>query len=338
MDLSDITVVILSRGREVVLRKTLEYWNQFDISVMVFHNTESPIDTKEFSTRISYNVSELNYGERCQQIPKLLETQYAILSADDEFYLPSALLKMKAILDNNSDLQSVGGQTVAVGKYGPIKTGYFAYSNMIGYKNNHESPEDRLNSHFNSQNGYLNGGMYRLMRRNLMSQMLQAFGVVSKFTTPYIYEITGEFIVNAYGKSIYISDLYWLRNWVVAPVNNDKWDRRLYVKEWATSEKYSEQFESWRNLLISLLKIEEAELKNILDNFLEIRFRSEEREIAQMSRKKINVSPYFKYILRLIFSPKSLPSNLRKTLERIKQKQIDFDDNEINNALTSLFS
>lgn len=338
MDLSEVTVVILSRGREEILRKTLEYWNQFNISVIVFHNTEFPIDTKEFSTRISYIVSNLNYGERCQQIPTLLKTQFAILSADDEIYLPSALLKMKAILDNHSDLHSIGGQTIAVGKYGPIKTGYLAYSNMIGYKNYHESHVDRLNSHFNPQNGYLNGGMYRLMRRNLMDQMLQAFGFVSNFTTPYIYEITGEFLVNSYGKSKYISDLYWVRNWIVAPVNNAKWDRRLYVKEWATSEKYKEQFESWKMLLVSLLQIEEKELSRILDNFMKNRFLSEEREIAKMSRKKINISSYLKYLLRLIFLPKTLPQNLKKCLEEIKQKKVNFDDNEIENALTFLYS
>ncbi len=336
MDLRDVTVVIMSRGRELELQKTLEYWAKVEISVLVLHNTQKPLQFLKEMPNLKYVVAEVPYGDRCGLVAHHLETNYAILCSDDEIYVPSALASMKAILDEDSELESVGGLTVAVGNYGPITTGNFTYSRMRHYSNQETSPQNRLNYHFRESSGYKNGAIYRLMRKELMVKTMNLFFQVSSFSTPYIYEVTGEIFVNSQGKSIYIDEVYWLRNWINEPVGHNNWDRKLYYKDWSTLEKYDRQYLQWISIMESSCGVKGSEFEEIIRKINKLRAESEFHEIEGNKRRGVALPEQVKWLIRLIFRPNTLPKSLLDTLDNLEKSGVAVDKSAIVSALPAL--
>jgi glycosyltransferase domain-containing protein len=336
MDLRDVTVVIMSRGRELELQKTLEYWAKVEISVLVLHNTQKPLQFLKEMPNLQYVVAEVPYGDRCGLVAHHLKTNYAILCSDDEIYVPSALASMKAILDENPELESVGGLTVAVGNYGPITTGNFTYSRMRQYSNQETSPQNRLNFHFRESSGYKNGAIYRLMRKELMVKTMNLFFQVSSFSTPYIYEVTGEIFVNSQGKSIYIDEVYWLRNWINEPVGHKNWDRKLYYKDWSTLEKYDRQYLQWISIMESSCGVKSSEFDKIILKVNKLRAESESHEIEGDKRRGVALPEQVKWLIRLIFRPSTLPKSLMDTLNNLEKSGVAVDKSAIVSALPAL--
>jgi glycosyltransferase domain-containing protein len=333
MDLRDVTVVILSRGREAELSKTLKFWSQFDISVLVLHNTEKPLESAISATKLKYVVAKVPYGERCGLVAKYLKTKYAVLCSDDEVFLPSALMEMKCLLDEEPELTSVGALTVAVGKYGPSITGTFTYSGMRGYFNLEDSPICRLNHHFNQDNGYRNGAIYRLMRKDLMASTMNLFSQLAQFSTPYIYEVSGEIFVNAFGKTKYIETVYWLRNWINSPVGHKNWNRKLYFKDWVEQDQYRVQYLSWSAIMQNALGLPEAEFYLNLSTIVRLRTNSEEHEIAKDKVHRWALPESLKWILRKVLNPKSLPKGISQTLNDIEKSGVKVNRLEIEKGL-----
>ncbi len=336
MDLKDVTVVIMSRGRELELQKTLDYWAKVDISVLVLHNTQKPLQFLKEMPNLQYVVAEVPYGDRCGLVANHLKTNYAILCSDDEIYIPSALASMKAILEENLEVKSVGGLTVAVGNYGPITTGNFTYSRMRKYSNQETSPQNRLNFHFGESSGYKNGAIYRLMRKELMVKTMNLFSQVSSFSTPYIYEVTGEIFVNSQGKSTYIDEVYWLRNWKNEPVGHKHWDRKLYFKDWSTLEKYRQQYVRWVSIMERSSGIARSEFEVILGKVNKLRADSELNEIEGNKRRRIAVPEHVKWLIRFILRPSTLPKSLMDTLEKLEKSGVVVDKSAIVSALPAM--
>jgi hypothetical protein len=307
-----------------------------EISVLVLHNTQKPLQFLKEMPNLKYVVAEVPYGDRCGLVEHHLKTNYAILCSDDEIYVPSALASMKAILDENPELDSVGGLTVAVGNYGPITTGNFTYSKMRQYSNQETSPQNRLNFHFRESSGYKNGAIYRLMRKELMVKTMNLFFQVSSFSTPYIYEVTGEIFVNSQGKSIYIDEVYWLRNWINEPVGHKHWDRKLYYKDWSTLEKYGRQYLQWISIMESSCGVKSSEFEVIIGKVNKLRAESELHEIEGNKRRKVALPEQVKWLIRFIFRPSTLPKSLIDTLDNLEQSGVVVDKSAIVSALPAL--
>lgn len=336
MDLSDVTVVILSRGRERELVKTLKYWASINISVLLLHNTENPIEITHDMPNLKYVISKVSYGERCGLVQSHLETPYAILCSDDEVYIPSALAKMRELLEDDPDLISVGGLTIAVGMYGPMTTGNFTYSKMHGYSNLGNSGSSRLKSHFDLESGYRNGAIYRLMRKELMNSTMKLFSQLSDFSTPYIFEVTGEIFVNSQGKTSYIDNVYWLRNWMNRPVGHTNWDRKLYFKDWVVEEAYQEQSSDWKNMIQTAIGIQGKEFENIIEKIIQVRGESETNEIKNNKRRKISIPENLKWLIRIALKPRSLPKSLELTLDEMETSGVVVDRKAISFGLSAL--
>ena len=336
MDLRDVTVVILSRGREDILARTLAYWADVNISVLVLHNTKNPLSHTSIGPNIEYHQMEVSYGQRCGNVPKYLKTEYSILSADDEIFIPSSISEMRKILERNSSLASVGGLTIALGKYGPIETGTHSYSNMKNYNNVGADSYGRLQYHFSQATGYRNGGIYRLMRRELMSSLMNTFSKVADFSTPYIYEVTGEIVVNAYGTSKYVNNIYWIRNWINEPVSHSNWDRKLYFCDWITDSNYIGEVKSWNKIMRSFLDLPDDDYIKCIQDIIELRRLSESGETLSLSRKSLPISSNIKWLIRKLFAPSTLPNSFEETLVTMQASGSIFNKLEITRAKSFL--
>ena len=336
MNLSDVTVVILSRGREDILSRTLRYWSKYNICVLVLHNTDNPIETGLLGSNIEYVVDRASYGERCGHISRLLKTRFAILSSDDELYLPSALFALKIQLEKNPNLYSVGGLTIAIGKYGPRKTSIPCYTSMKSYKNLGVSSFERLAIHFSEENGYRTGAIYRLMRKELMGDLMDTFSEIGVISTPYIYEVTGEIIVASYGQSSFISNIYWIRNWINEPVGHSKWNRKMYFSMWAKDPKFKVEILEWSRTLRQILNLTDEEFSKTLESVMKLRVQSEDNEIKRMSRHAIPIPENLKYLIRKVIWPETIPPDVATSLLSMKEMGATFDQEEILNAIDAI--
>lgn len=335
--LKDLTIIILSRGRERILSKTLDFWNSNDIRTVVIHNSEIGIGQKTEVEGSVYLTSTSNYAVRAGIAATYIATNFAIICNDDELYIPSALEKMILKLNENVEFTSVGGQSLAVSKYGAIITGTLCYKDMWQYENLHETPIDRLSHHLDFSKNHI-GAMFRMLRVGTMIDLLNSLKFSDEISTPYIHEATSEILLTIYGKSLYLNEIYWIRNWQEPEVQHKNWDRKLYFHLWWEGIEFSEQRAKWIAILVkfSLGLIELKDFGEILEKNYKLRKVKELHE--QEKRKKgVNIlSTDLKYLLKKFFLPKKLPIPLEIELAHIKSLGIGIDEKEIDKIIKIL--
>ena len=340
MPLSDITIVILSKGREKELLRSLKYWDEIGVAFLVLHNTDASLAYLSTNTKSQYFVSKTNYGTRCGLASQKLATKYGIICADDDIFLPSALAKMCEILDQDQDIQSVGGQTIAIGKYGPIFTATQAYLNMLHYENQYESSQSRLEFHFNLQSDYKNGAIYRLMRTQILKRLLGVFSEISTISTPYIYEVTSEILVTAIGKSLYVKDIFWIRNWLNKPVVHAQWYRKLYFHEWVESAEYELEVKAWMSSITKCIASFENDfdLAPLLPIILMKRKTIEMQEKSKKQMRFSFLDENIKYWIKKFLSNTTLPKEAKESIKSIPASGTLINKQEFATALNTLVS
>jgi glycosyltransferase domain-containing protein len=312
-----------------VLLRTLEYWSSQSVSLVVIHNTENPLNVERFSNQLTYKLDRGSYGERCAILPELIETKYSILSADDELYTPSGLSAMRSFLEENESFSSVGGRTLAIGLYGKQITGTNAYSNMNNYMNSSNSSLDRICNHYNTEFGNRIGGIYRLMRTENFKRIMHAFGKLSKVKTPYIFEVTGEVLINSMGNCVYLPQIYWIRNWINEPVQHGNWDRKLQFTHWLVGIEYADEVSAWKNTVAKEIGLTPQEIELVMQRILEVRSLAERNLPLRKSKIQLWVPVSVKAKLRSLFLPSTMPANFESVLETMRLNGARFDLNEI---------
>jgi hypothetical protein len=331
----EITVVILSRGRESQLQRSVEYWNQTQLQVLILHNTFSPLPTNLFESNVAYVVSTTDFASRSNIASGMIHTKYAVLCSDDELLLPFALGRMGQYLEDHEEVLSIGGRTLALGKLGSKTTATFVYRNMLGYSNLEKSVHERLLHHTKDQQDYKSGSMYRLMCSSLMSEMLKTFSQLSNVSTPYIYEVTGEIIVNGKGRGVYLEELYWIRNWVNEQVEHTNWNRKLYFHQWWGNDYYRNECNHWKKLMQVTLgdSLIPKQLDEVIEDIFEKRRVVEQREI-QRSR---NTKKFLPKGLKAAKHRVSLKSRRENSFEAVIH-QLDSTDPQIKMELQGAVS
>lgn len=336
MALEDITVLILSRGRDDILRRSLEYWASLPLTILVLHHTDSPLTTFSNSKNVKYINSNTPYGARCAIAAQNISSKYAILVSDDDFYLSSGLLALSEALDVRNDLVSVGGQTISVGKYGKLITGTSAYLHTRNYKNLEDSTFERLTKHFNVEEGYINGSMYRLFRADQFIDLMNNLGSLSNIRTPYIFEVSSEILANATGKSEYLNQVLWIRNWINPPVNHSEWKRNLYFFEWATDSEFSDEYNMWREFMRKRLDLDQEIFDDLLQQIIKVRQISEENEISKIRKHSFLIPESIKYFLRRMLRPDSLPSTVEEEIQKLIHAEVLVNQEEVERILKFL--
>ncbi len=336
MALEDITVVILSRGRDEILRRSLEYWASLPMKILVLHHTDSPLTTFTQNKNVNYIQSNTPYGNRCALAAQFISSKFAILVSDDDFYLSSGLLALSDFLEARKDLVSVGGQTISVGRYGKLITGTSAYPHAREYKNLENSISGRLEKHFNIEIGYINGSMYRLFRTNYFIDLMNKLGSLTSIRTPYIFEVSSEIFANAAGKSEYLNCVLWIRNWINPPVNHSEWKRNVYFFQWATDPEYSDEFYAWKEFIRKHLDFELETFDNLLRRIIEVRQLSEKNEISSLKKRRLPIPPDFKYFIRRFIRPDSVPNSVYMEVQKMIDAGVMVNSKEVEKALKFL--
>ena len=336
--LSEITVIIFSRNRPAELSRAIRYWSDLQVDCLVLDNSPNKLAEVPLSPLISYlYCPNINFSQRALIATELIKNKYSIICSDDERYTPTALETMIKEMNSNSEILSVGGHAVAVGRYGPLVYGNFAYSQMLHYENLDSNKLKRIEKHFRQKNlDWPIGAMYRIIRSEAMKKLLTLFYHCQNISTPYVYEVTSEIAVTALGKSKYLDSIFWIRNWQTPAINQSDWDRKLLFSQWWENKKFIDEKVRWvYNLAQEIFPTEGSkEIEKILDSIIELRKTTEKLPTANSNFSIKN--EYMKYYYRRILTPKSMPNTVPKTLLNTTSAGVRSDSREVEFAIASI--
>jgi len=335
----DITIVVISRERHDELKRSLRYWDEIGLAYVVVHNSVNDLAYQSTNLNSVYVKSQSSFADRCGIANNYIKTKYSIICADDEVYLYSALSKMAELLEKNEELESVGGQAIGIGKYGSSLTTTYAYTSMFAYTNLSEDSESRLYYHFNLANKYKQGSMYRLMRTKSMSILLSAFSKLSFVSTPYIYEVTGEILMNYLGKSKYLNEVFWIRNWINLPVSDSVWNRKRYFYIWFENDEFSLEVSKWIEIIENYINSTNFIIN--IEKFLPIIYESRKQvEVNEARKKKSKIkflNFYQKNRIKRLLKIEFKPNLIENVSPYLNQFNVVINEDDFNYAIKALY-
>ena len=175
--------------------------------------------------------------------------------------------------------------------------------------------------------------MYRVISRPLFNKMMKMFQEISVFSTPYIFEVSGEILVNSSGKTKYLQEIYWIRNWIIEPVVHKDWDRTKYFSSWFVDPSKEKEVSQWRCILNESLGLSAEDLYAVFQKVFTLRHRSESREIERSNKLRLPLPTTAKYIIRKLVNPHSIPRDFHTTLAGMQSQGINFSFREIEAAV-----
>ena len=335
VDLSDVTLVILSHNRQHCLVKTMNFYKDTNLNLLVIDSSPSPLEKQSIPKNCNYQHSILPFAKRSRIAADLINTDYTIIGADDEIYLPSSLLIMRDFLKKNSDYSSVGGNTIAVWKYGPEIAASWAYNRTFKYHNDAETVFERIWNHTGGGINPLTSFFTCNLARTWAAQTcLRMYAKAPILATDAISILT----ICGAGKSKYLDLVYWIRNWNQSPKSHLGWNRQITLSDW------------WQTNLNSAVKLKfENELNEIFESYSGGDNFSESWDLILMSDKILNqnkivkndyfirvgesvIAKYFKYILKRVFLKSKLPTSLQKLTSSMSELGIEMSLSEVNCA------
>lgn len=239
-----------------------------------------------------------------------IDTEFMLVSSDDEFFLPSALLKCIEFLSIDSSFSSCGGRAVGFRVKKKKIFGIRQYPKLRSLCLDHDSAVDRIFKHFSS---YVPAHFFSVIRtkkwKTICSYVFQ-----KKYSFYASFEMQMEFLTMVSGKSKIISELMWMRNNEVARIDTIL---ETPLEKWWYDKKYE-------NEKISFLQIMKR-----ASNELSINQNSEFNEIAISKLFEVYVNNLLKYkkknFLRKILNllPYRTETKLIKFLKKCYKIAID---------------
>ena len=336
-----MTIVIFSKDRNDYLRSAINFYSQYGINTIVVHNCSVPLDSDEIPNQCMYLASKLSIAERLMQAAFNLNSKFVILIPDDEFLIPEALNKIVLKMENNENLLSCGGQTIALNKYDNRLTGVLAYSSLREYSNVNDSLFIRVNYHVKQNSGNRPvGSIYRVMRSDIFKKIALALAkTLDRFSCKYTFEIIAELYLNIFGKAEYIDEIYWCRNWVNAAISDDSVMRELYFHLWWEREEYEIEKKSFIEILFPDFKeiMTLEEFIKILDKFYEGTKPLELRELNRVENR-LTFGIFFRKLkikIHLIFWKFKMLSrdDAVEILKYLDRERISYDTRQLTAAL-----
>ncbi len=335
MDLSKITLVILSHNRQHCLEKTLSFYQDLNIRLLVLDNSPLPLDEKFISKNCSYLNIDEPFAKRSAIAASLVKTPYTIIGADDEIYLPSSLFKMLGFLEANPDYVAAGGYALAVWEYGPTIAASWAYPRTFGYHNDESEPFSRIAKHTGNGISPLTSFFTCNLTRTWAAQdCLTMYAKAPILATDAISVLT----ICGAGKSKYLNLVYWVRNWNQSPRSHSGWNRKVFLHEW------------WADTENDLKAGQFAtELERIYRKFTDLPTFSSSWELIIKSDATLQkrISPVkslirtvgenrtiksLKYQVKSILIPRKLPPTIGLVSLQMREKGIYIPEEEIHTA------
>ena len=346
--LNDLTLVIPTYNRERFIKRSISYWKDYDVNVLIVDGSKSGItgcfDYASYEN-IHYHHRPISFFARLKYASELVETKYVSILSDDEFFIPSAIKSCILELGKDKSLVACGGQCVGFRYKNRQVIGHRFYHLLDNYALLNDSPIERMILHMNP---YTPSMIYSIMKSEIWKKLIRI--ISSKvFDVFAISELQFELAACFYGKSKTIQELFWLRSMENIPLRGEKGldnSKRFYDwwKDEAKVIERNEFLEHMINHLASSNKASNSRLQEGLIEALNIYWERQNRNVSTINSHKTTL---FSSIRRTLFKTKSILSSIKLTLKRLlshehqiskvfsklEKQQIKIDSRELNKII-----
>lgn len=209
--LKKLTLVVPTYERQEFALRSMRYWSDKSVSMIVLDGSVKPIDSvllKEFGTQIRYLHKPIGFYERLCESLDLIDTEYAALAGDDEFYIPSAVEQCINELDNDPHLVACCGRAIGFTPYRGEIYGHEVYPLLAQYLISQSRPVDRCVFHMLN---YVPSLVYAVCKSKFWKQAW-SHTLRKEFPVFAIGELQFEMCLSYAGKSKVVPQLMWLRS------------------------------------------------------------------------------------------------------------------------------
>jgi glycosyltransferase domain-containing protein len=292
-----ITIIILSLNRPKYLRRTVDYYLEIGLKLIVVDGSKKKNKFKDHKN-LTYINSNKHYYSRLAIAEKKLKTQYYIIANDDEFFLENGLRKCVNFLEKNSSFIGACGRSLV---FFYLKKKFLAYEGYkYFYKNklNNKIKTDRVKVHTNLPTVQ---GYNSVLRKKVLSKIVNFLSNYRITDNIFLKEFFINLIIILSGRLHVINHLMWFRS---------QENKIITTKTWRRSGKM-------QNFYIYFNSISTNKKKYLFKKFCQI---SKELKLydlilsGMISRSKNQYQLY----LNNNFKKKSFKNILGKTIIRIK--------------------
>ena len=305
LNLSKLTIVILTYNRHKSLIRTLEYWSNTNVNLIVVDGGKFKLEHKSINSKnINYIHEPKSFYERFLICLNFVQTEYVIMGCDDEFYLPSALSACIDVLEKDNSYSSCGGCALGFFKKQGKFLGKKVYSKLFKFSLSESSSIKRLQTHFSK---YVIAHYWSVMRTDNWKIICK--NVFEKEYGFYAaHEIQVEFLSVISGKSKIIPELMWMRNFENSQIQNTNpaFEPNYIMDDWwIDNSMKSEKIDFIERIKIAFqilssdkhLEISNKQILKIFENFLK-----QETFKKKLKAKISNFIPdKIKNILKMLF-------------------------------------
>ena len=346
-ELSKLTLVMATYGRQKHAIRNMTYWSNTGVIFLVLDASPTPISNemlKNFSDNIIYVHDTSHYNQRLVNSFSKINTKYAQLICDDEFYPISAVLSSINELEKNDTIIScmgvcLGFEIDKTNKKIFSKRTYLRLLETYNYTMNTD-PIERLSGYMLYYEPFL---MYSMIRTEIWKK---AYDLPLKFmrnqlrkknVEKFDFFASDEIQINMYlafaGRSKIIPELYWLRSFgehlTIRELHKKLPEPKLSFQEWWNSNSEKDEYlkileDSFRETEIKIdisykemaIKCCQFFLKGGGGEYLK-------HKLLYFKQKKKYIHLFLFYLKKL--TPKSL-KNFIKSLNILNNRKVLFMD------------
>ncbi len=243
--LSNLSIILLTYNKNYWLKKSINYWSQFNVDLVVVDGSEEkPNDMysikKDSLCKLRYFHEIGSYYERLLFASKLSLRKYVLMSCDDEIHLIKGVLKSIKFLENDNNLVASIGRCLKISINSQNQ-----FKEEIIYKrfekvNNMIAANDMKKRIFNYFEEYICASYYSVIRSKAWKKNLKYICRL-KISSPYVYERLIELSHISQGRIYVHNNISWIRNGIIPPKMKSR-SRRInwWLKNKNLSHEHSE--------------------------------------------------------------------------------------------------
>lgn len=263
--LSQLTVVIPTYNRQEFLHRQISFWGATDCHVEILDGSEKAWGNSSVVKypNISYNHLPVNIESRLRFVIDKIDTKYAVLLSDDEFYSISALQTCIRELETASDLVACKGVAIGFRYAGGEVIGSVLYPHLRGYKIEHDNPFDRIIEHMSF---YQMATLWSVMKVDSFKRCLMAISS-GPYSSAAVGEIAYSLTAAWLGKCKVIDELMWFRSFE----NKNIWNSfgHLSVEDWYTNEKFRNEVDRFLSATVAAVQVDQTTIPRLENKFEE---------------------------------------------------------------------
>jgi len=346
--LSRLTVIIPTLSRPDYVRRQIKYWSQTDAEVRILDGARVPIDLTEFDltrSNVRYIHMPVNFNERLANAGSLINTEFACLLSDDEFFLPAGLRACVDHLDINHDHIGCVGRVL----YFFVEQGKFltfqGYQDWLPFADDAVTATDRVKQVLPPLKAHMVcTGIYR----SKYWKKIFETAYCDYYSCGYLYERMLNLNSAVLGRTVILDDLLWMRSMENPPISDPAVPRLDGgLVGWADNPANRSELLHYRNKVSDIIAagngISSAEVDEFADQFVYGGLERQRVKDARVHQPKVRlrnaVIRYGPKSLKLIakrFAPRLVLRRLdwngyplRRTVRHLQRQDIGFDINDL---------